>query len=33
MALFIDGREVARQQGAMPAAAIRNFVQPWTTGR
>ena len=29
MAVFRDGREVARQQGAMPAPAIRKFMQPW----
>ncbi len=28
MALFKAGREVARQAGAMPAAAIRKFVEP-----
>jgi thioredoxin 2 len=27
MALFARGREVARQQGAMPAARIRAFIE------
>ncbi len=29
MAIFKGGTEVARQQGAMPAPAIRKFLQPW----
>jgi thioredoxin 2 len=29
MAVFKGGSEVARQQGAMPAPAIRKFLQPW----
>src|SRR6516162_3783885 len=29
MAVFQNGREVARQAGAMAAPAIRQFVQPW----
>ncbi len=29
MAIFKDGAEVARQQGAMPAPGIRTFMQPW----
>jgi thioredoxin 2 len=29
MVLFKGGREVARQAGAMPAPAIRKFIEPW----
>jgi thioredoxin 2 len=29
MALFKGGLEVARQAGAMPAPAIRKFLEPW----
>src|ERR1700704_2387989 len=29
MALFKGGIEVARQAGAMPAPAIRKFIEPW----
>jgi thioredoxin 2 len=31
MAIFRSGQEVARQQGAMGAAMIRRFVEPWLT--
>jgi len=31
LALFQGGREVARQSGAMPAAAIRQFIQQHST--
>lgn len=31
LALFQEGREVARQSGAMPAAAIRQFIQQHST--
>jgi len=33
MAVFKGGAEVARQQGAMPAPAIRKFLQPWLDSR
>jgi len=33
MAIFKDGAEVARQQGAMPAPGIRRFLQPWLDSR
>ena len=33
MALFNGGREVARQQGAMPAARIRQFIESHAGGR
>ena len=29
MAVFKNGAEVARQQGAMPAPMIRRFLEPW----
>ena len=29
MAIFKGGTEAARQQGAMPAPAIRKFLKPW----
>ena len=29
MAVFKNGNEVARQQGAMPAPGIRKFLAPW----
>jgi thioredoxin len=29
MVLFKNGLEVARQAGAMPAPAIRKFLEPW----
>ncbi|HEV3409749.1 MAG TPA: thioredoxin [Chthoniobacterales bacterium] len=32
MALFSGGREVARQQGAMPAARIREFIEQHARG-
>lgn len=33
LALFRDGREVARQQGAMPAARIRQFIESHADNR
>jgi thioredoxin 2 len=32
MVMFKNGSEVARQAGAMPAPAIRQFLQPWLAG-
>ena len=29
MTIFKSGKEVARQQGAMPAPGIRRFLKPW----
>jgi thioredoxin 2 len=29
MAIFVGGKEVARQQGAIGAPAIQKFLQPW----
>jgi thioredoxin 2 len=33
MAIFKNGLEVASQAGAMPASAIRKFVEPWLNDR
>jgi thioredoxin 2 len=33
MALFVGGQEVARQQGAMPAPRIRQFIESSSSAR